>query len=400
MSQGRPLRIASVVGARPQFVKLGRIDAAIRALADEVGGGVEHIVVHTGQHYSETLSQVFFDELSLPRADTNLGVGSGSHGEQTGRMLEGLDAWLRETKPDVVLTYGDTNSTLAAALAASKQHIPVAHVESGLRSRRKRMPEEVNRVLTDHVSTFLFCPTAAAVRNLDREGFADPILGGEIIPLPFGRYPEAPSADDPWVLNVGDVMYDSILHHSERAADRGYSEPALRSLPASHVVLTVHRAENTDDETKLHGILDAAGAIAKRGTAVVFPVHPRTREAIQRESLEPLLADLIVLEPISYYDMLLLTREAEFVMTDSGGVQREAFMLGRPCVTLREETEWIELLETGLSLLGGTESEAILSAVDRVTDRERQPFGSPYGDGRAAERIICTLLAWWEHVEA
>ena len=394
------MRIASVVGARPQFVKLGVMDRAIHSAKRSCEIAFEHLIAHTGQHYDNKLSQCFFDELGLPRADVNLGIGSGSHGEQTGRMLAELDRWLVESRPDVVLTYGDTNSTLAAALAAVKLHIPVAHVESGLRSYRKTMPEEINRVLSDHSSTFLFCPTTVAVRNLQSEGFADPILGGQLVPedVKFSHFP--PTIDVPWIANVGDVMYDSVLRHVERAQARGVTESVLQSLPSHYAVLTVHRADNTDNPQRLQAILESAARIARAGTAIVFPIHPRTRQAIERAALAPLLADFITVSPISYYDMLLVVREADLVLTDSGGVQREAFMLGRPCVTLREETEWVELLETGLSVLGGTDPQEILDAVERVTQNVVSEPISPYGDGHAANRIMALIGSWWRDLRA
>jgi len=391
----RPLEITSVVGARPQFVKLGRIDAAFRAASGQEFGVVRHTIVHTGQHYDVNLSEVFFSELGIPSPDANLGIGSGSHGEQTGRMLQGLDAWLATSSSDLVLTYGDTNSTLAAALAAAKRHIPVGHIESGLRSYKKAMPEEINRVLTDHASTFLFCPTLAAIRNLETEGFSDPALDGRLVPRGFDGYPNSPSADAPWIVNVGDVMYDSVLYHAERAEARGLASLELARLPDDYAVLTVHRAENTDDESRLRGILDAVAQLADEGLPVVFPAHPRGAKAIANASLENRLSSLITLDPLPYYDMLILLRSARLVLTDSGGVQREAFMLGRPCVTLRDETEWVELLETGLSLLGGADEERILDAARRLLDAANEPLDtSPYGDGSAADRIVEACLAW------
>ncbi|TFH08631.1 MAG: UDP-N-acetyl glucosamine 2-epimerase, partial [Candidatus Atribacteria bacterium] len=289
----------------------------------------------------------------------------------------------------------DTNSTLAAALAAAKLHIPVAHVESGLRSRNKSMPEEINRVLTDHASMFLFCPTKTAVRNLQQEGFSNPLFEGELAPLGFEEPDRIASVDAPWVVNVGDVMYDSVLQHVCRAKARGFTDPTLRSLAVNHAVLTVHRADNTDNAKLLRSILEAAQSIAQDGIAVFFPIHPRTRQAIKRASLDSLLAGLMSVEPVSYYDMLLLVQRAEFVLTDSGGLQREAFMLGTPCVTLRRETEWVELLDTGISELGGTDPKEILDAVDRVRGATVKGPVSPYGDGHAAQRIMAAVSTWW-----
>jgi len=385
------MKLFSVVGARPQFIKLGMIDLALQR---SVVGKIRHRVVHTGQHYDANLSQIFFEELGLPIPDENLGVGSGTHGGQTARMLEALDGLFARERPDLVLTYGDTNSTLAAALAAAKLGVPVAHVESGLRSYRKSMPEEINRVLTDHLSTLLFCPTTQAFANLANEGINGAIGEGSLVSEAFMAPPRVPSPDTPWVVNVGDVMYDSVLHHVGRASEGKSTPSALPPLAASYAVMTVHRAENTDDVVRLRGILEAASRIASGGTPVVFPIHPRTRAAIERESLAALLDELVVVEPVSYYDMLRLTKDAELVITDSGGLQREAFMLGRPCVTLRDETEWVELLETGISALGGADPERILHATDRVTGCSAVPPTSPYGDGRAADRIVRILRAW------
>jgi len=383
-------RIVSVVGARPQFIKLGMLDLALERLEDP---SLLHLVIHTGQHYDANLSSVFFDELGLREPDENLGVGSGTHGEQTGRMVEALERSYDSLNPDLVLTYGDTNSTLAAALSAAKCHIPVAHIESGLRSGDKSMPEEVNRVLTDHVSAFLFCPTDTAVRNLATEGLGDPTLDPSLVPLSSDESAEWPSADAPLVLNVGDVMYDSVLHHARRATERGFANPMLAEMPKTYVLMTVHRAENTDEEARLRGILQAAAEITHRGTPVVFPIHPRTRAAIDRASLGSLASDLLLVDPISYYDMLLLERGSEVVLTDSGGVQREAFMLGRPCVTLRDGTEWVELLETGHSICAGSDPERILDAADRVLKAPVEVGMSPYGDGCAADRIAHVLWA-------
>ncbi|MFC2078037.1 UDP-N-acetyl glucosamine 2-epimerase [Candidatus Bipolaricaulota bacterium] len=390
------MRIASVVGARPQFVKLGMLDLAIRRAANDQSISLKHRILHTGQHYDENMSSVFFEELGIPTPDQNLGIGSCSHGVQTGRMLLALEATFQEEVPDLVLTYGDTNSTLAAALAASKLHIPVAHIESGLRSFRKEMAEEINRIVTDQVSSLLFCPTVAAIENLRNEGL-DRALDAhdELFQLDVPLPSERATMDAPWIVNVGDVMYDSVLYHAERAEARGLASPELACLPDDYAVLTVHRAENTDDESRLRGILDAVARLADEGLPVVFPVHPRSAKAIANAGLEDRLASMIVLDPVPYYDALLLIRRAALVLTDSGGVQREAFMLGRPCVTLRDETEWVELLETGLSLLGGADEERILDAARRLLEATGVPLDkSPYGDGFASDRIVEACLAW------
>jgi len=383
--------IASVVGARPQFVKLGMLDLAIRRAAERADDGISHQIIHTGQHYDERLSTVFFNELGIPEPDENLEVGSGSHGVQTGQMLEGLDRRFRVDRPDLVLTYGDTNSTLAAALAASKLHIAVAHVESGLRSYQKHMPEEINRVLTDHMSTLLFCPTAVAVENLKEEGLAGP-TSGELYEIGNSTRFPSPTSDAPWVLRVGDVMYDSVLHHELRASAAMRDEIA-DLVSAEHAVLTVHRAENTDAPDRLAGILEAASKLATDyGWRVLFPAHPRTRAAMS--GMQP-LPGVAVTELFSYYDMLSILKSARIVLTDSGGVQREAFMLGTPCVTLRDRTEWVELLESGLSALGGSDVSTILQAAHALlTEDQPKSTLSPYGEGDAADRIIDACLAF------
>jgi len=390
------LHLVSIVGARPHFVKLGPIARAITEPTD-----ITHRIIHTGQHYDHNLSQAFFDELDLPQADIHLGIGSGSHGVQTGEILRQLDRVFCRNRPDLVLTYGDTNSTIAGALAAAKLHIPVAHVEAGLRSGRKSMPEEINRVLTDHVSSILLCPTATSVANLKAEGLGTPANDGDLIPLDMQDFPSNVTEDAPLIVNVGDVMYDSVLHHAERAFSRGRTK-VLRDLGSSRcALLTVHRADNTDDPKRLSEILNAASELANNDLHVVFPAHPRVRAAIEGTSLELLLRGVEMIEPVSYYDMLTMIREASIVLTDSGGVQREAFMLSTPCVTLREETEWVELLDTGISKLAGADCKRIVeTARDLLKSTLTALQPSPYGDGKAAVRIIQACLAWWDHVSA
>lgn len=357
-------RIVTIVGARPQFIKAAAVSRAIaRWNASCAGGGsrgIEELLVHTGQHYDENMSEVFFEELAIPRPLVNLGVRSSRHGEQTGRMLSGIETVLLEQPPDVVLVYGDTNSTLAGALAAAKLHVPVAHVEAGLRSYNRRMPEEINRVVTDHVSQWLFCPTSAAVENLRREGI---------------------TAN---VHQVGDVMYDSVLASREVANRRSDVLRRLGLSAGGYCLATVHRAENTDDPRRLKSIL---AALRQMERPVVLPLHPRTRRALGDAPDED-LGRLRVIDPVSYLDMLALESHASLVLTDSGGVQKEAFFCGVPCVTLRDETEWVELVETGWNQVAGTETEEILEAVSRAGPGRT---AAPYGDGRAAERIVGIL---------
>lgn len=369
--------IASVVGARPQFVKLGPMCRAFEALP--CGRRPAHTIVHTGQHYDDAMSDAFFRDLDVPAPDINLDIGSGSHGAQTGRMLAGLEKAFLERRPDIVLVYGDTNSTLAGALAAAKLHIPVAHVEAGLRSFRKSMPEEQNRVVADHVSTFLFCPTAAAVDNLDREG------------VPAGVDPQDASVDRPAVVLTGDVMRDAVEQNLERAMRRPPVGACLGIGEAPYAVATFHRAENTDDAARLGAIVGALAQLS-RDLCLVIPLHPRTRKALAGPGMSLGSTALRLIEPLSYLDMLQLVARAGLVLTDSGGLQKEAYLLGVPCVTLREETEWVELVGAGWNSLSGADPDRILASARSFLASPPPPAREEfYGDGRAAERIAATL---------
>lgn len=326
------MKVVTVVGARPQFIKAAPVSRELRKARTE-------ILVHTGQHYDDAMSAVFFRELDIPEPDYNLGVGSGSHGEQTGEMLKRIEAVLVEEHPDWVLVYGDTNSTLAGALAAAKLHIPVAHVEAGLRSFNRRMPEEINRVLTDHLSTLLFCPTPTAVENLRREGITQGVHA------------------------VGDVMQEALLWAAERARTQSTILERLGVQEKGYLLVTVHRAENTDDPARLEAILEAFAQIAE---PIVFPIHPRTQARVEMFNLKSRLeriAHLQVIPPVGYLDMVRLEQAARTILTDSGGIQKEAYWLGVPCITLREETEWIETVEAGANVLVGTNTTRIVEAV-------------------------------------
>jgi UDP-GlcNAc3NAcA epimerase len=350
------MRVLTVVGARPQFIKAAPVSHALRREHQE-------FLLHTGQHYEDAMSDLFFRELGIPAPDLNLEVGSGRHGVQTGAMLPGIEDVAIEQRPDWILVYGDTNSTLAGALVGAKLHIPVAHVEAGLRSYDRRMPEEVNRVVADHLSTLLLCPTETAVANLAREG----IRAG--------------------VEMVGDVMYDAFEQNREVARrSRGIlSELGLEA--GGYQLMTLHRAENVDDPSRLRAILEGVEA---SGEKVVFPVHPRTRDALAARGVKP-SKNVTVIEPVGYLEMLVLEENAEVVVTDSGGVQKEAYFAGRPCVTLRHATEWTETVAAGWNVLAGVDPDAIAQAM-----REFRPSGDRpplFGDGHAAERVVASLGA-------
>lgn len=356
-------RILTIVGARPQFVKAAVVS---RALADV---GIEERLVHTGQHYDADMSAIFFEELGIPAPAHHLGIGSGPHGAQTGRMLEAIERVILEDRPDRVLVYGDTNSTMAGALAAVKLHVPVDHVEAGLRSFNRRMPEEINRVATDHLSSLLFAPTETAVRNLANEG-----ITGE------------------HVVTCGDVMHDATLAAREIAASRSDALDRLGLEPGRYILATVHRAESTDDPAVLARIVDGLlGAAEAAGSTVVLPLHPRTRAALERHDLLAAADDgLALIPPVGYLDMTRLESSAALIATDSGGVQKEAFFHRVPCVTLRSETEWVELVELGWNTLADpatTDMAAAIAARIGTSGRD----AAPYGDGRAGVRIAETI---------
>jgi UDP-GlcNAc3NAcA epimerase len=356
-SRRRPT-VLTVVGARPQFVKAAPLSRALR-------GRLREILVHTGQHYDYEMSASFFEQLDIPEPDRHLGIGSGSHAVMTGRMLQALEAVMRDERPDMVVVYGDTNSTLSAALAASKLQIPIAHVEAGLRSFDMRMPEEVNRRVTDHVSQLLLCPTKAAVDNLRREG------------LTTG------------VVNVGDVMMDAVLENLARA--KRVATPERDLPPGSYYLATVHRQENVDDDTRLRGIL---GTLAALPYPTLLPVHPRTRKRIDALRLSA-TGGLRFLKPAPYLEMLLLTSGARAVLTDSGGLQKEAFILGRPCITLRDTTEWVETVEAGANRVVGAKPSRIRAAVREMDGRvTKSTARRAYGNGHAAVKIAATIERW------
>lgn len=359
------MKVMTVVGARPQFIKAAAVSRAIQNHSEDM----EEVIVHTGQHYDNNMSRVFFEELEIPEPKHNLEISGGNHGAMTGRMLEAVEAVILAEEPDWLLVYGDTNSTLAGALAAAKLHVPVAHVEAGLRSFNMRMPEEINRILTDRISSLLFCPTETAIRNLKAEGVSDGLH------------------------NVGDVMYDVALFYRERARLQSTLLSDLGLSAGQFALATCHRAENTDDPKRLAGILSALAAIAEE-IPVVLPLHPRTRKLVAQNGLTEYLTKLTVTEPMPFLDMVASEQAARLILTDSGGVQKEAFFYGVPCVTMRDETEWIETVESGWNRLTAPLRENIVAAAQEAMTRLPGREGNePYGDGRAADQILSLLLA-------
>jgi UDP-GlcNAc3NAcA epimerase len=358
------MKIITIVGARPQFIKAAPVSRALRKAR-----GVTEVLIHTGQHYDDNLSDVFFRELGIPRPKHHLGIGSGSHGQQIGRMLPVIERQIMKGRPDWVLVYGDTNSTLAGALAAAKLKVRVAHVEAGLRSFNRDMPEEINRVLTDHVSDLLFAPTDAAVANLRREGIARKKI-----------------------IRTGDVMFDAALYFGAKAQRSSRILDTLSLLPGHYVLATLHRAENTDNRARLSAIMHGLEKLSTT-VPVVLPLHPRTRAAIRRAGLGR-AASIRIIDPVGYLDMVMLERHARLIATDSGGVQKEAYFYRVPCATLRTETEWVELVDTGWNtLVPPDRGERICRSLLRLFQGFRPPPSGRnlYGNGHAAEAIVKRL---------
>lgn len=353
-------KIITIVGARPQFVKAAVVSRLIR---NEYSGKIDEFLVHTGQHYDNNMSDIFFKEMDIPEPDINLEVGSGSHGRMTGEMIWKIEEILINQKPDWVLVYGDTNSTLAGALAAGKLNIPLAHIEAGLRSFFKKMPEEQNRVLTDHLSDRLFCPTETSQINLRKEGITE------------------------GVRVVGDVMYDASLYYRNRTDSREKNIKKDQSLPQDFYLLTLHRAENTDSIERLKSIIAALNNFTE--IPALFPVHPRTSKLLKQNGIE-LLPHIKMIEPVGFLEMLELEKECRFVVTDSGGLQKEAYFFEKPCITLRDQTEWIETVETGWNTLTGADTERISNALRNI--RKPDMTDSLYGDGDAGRKIVSDLV--------
>jgi len=357
------MRILTIVGARPQFVKAAALSRELKKHSS-----IEEIIVHTGQHFDANMSDVFFEEMQIPKPKYNLNINSVGHGAMTGRMLEGIEKLIQEEKPHMVLVYGDTNSTIAGALAAKKLHVAVGHVEAGLRSFDMKMPEEVNRILTDRISDVLFCPTTTAIDNLKREGY-DHI--------------------DCQIIRSGDVMQDAAMFYAETSATRSSVLEKLNN-PADFVLVTIHRAENTDNPDRLSSIIDALNEI-HAGQRVICPIHPRTRKILDKGGFK---VEFDLIDPVGYFDMIELLKAASLVMTDSGGLQKEAFFFENPCVTLRDQTEWVELVENGFNTIVGADKQSILNGYTKMKNKSLDFSMDLYGGGKASQHIAKTLLTF------
>lgn len=372
------MRILTVIGARPQIIKSAAIS---RAIANRFSDKIEEKILHTGQHYDANMSQVFFDELGIPQPHYNLGVGSGRHGEQTAKMIGGIEDVLLKESFDGVILYGDTNSTLAGAVAAAKLHVPVFHIEAGLRSFNMAMPEEINRIVCDQIASICFAPTQTAIDNLNHEGFCD-----SKATFLNGKYR--------LVCNSGDVMYDNSVYFAHMAETRCNILERLHLMPNGYILSTIHRDNNTDNPDRLAAILNALADIADRDSIpVVLPLHPRTRNIIEQKqrALLPLLSRLTVIPPASFLEMTLLEKNARMVMTDSGGVQKEAFFFEKPCVILRPETEWVEIVDHGAGIIADADYQRIVNGYQHLAGRKVH-FPPLFGDAHAAEKILQTIM--------
>ena len=375
------MKIVTIIGARPQIIKAAALSRAIRACYSDK---IQETIVHTGQHYDENMSQVFFDELDIPRPDYNLHVGSATHGVQTARMTEGIEDILLKEHPDFIVLYGDTNSTLAGAVAAAKIHVPIVHIEAGLRSFNKSMPEEINRIVCDHCSTLLFSPTLAGIENLKREGLKMDNDGPYTI-------------DNPKVYHCGDIMYDNSLHFANIAEEKTDIVQRLALADKPFILATIHRDSNTDHPERLNAIFDALIRLSKE-TQVVLPLHPRTSKLLKTNLNEALQKELFASEsihlipPVSFLEMIALERHAQLVMTDSGGVQKEAYFFKKPCIILRPETEWVEIVQTGNAILVDADETRIMQAWQHFKDNPPTAFPEIFGDGHAAEFMLEQIL--------
>ncbi|TNE97306.1 MAG: UDP-N-acetylglucosamine 2-epimerase (non-hydrolyzing) [Bacteroidetes bacterium] len=376
-------KIVTIIGARPQIIKSSALSRAVNGVYRDQ---IKEVIVHTGQHYDDNMSDVFFREMGIPRPDYNLSVGSGSHGSQTAKMMEGLEDIFLKEKPDAVVIYGDTNSTLAGALAAVKIHIPVVHIEAGLRSYNKRMPEEINRITSDHCSTLLFTPTDSGIKNLQKEGFD------------LSRKGKA-DLNNPFVYKCGDIMYDNSLYFSTVSEEKSNIINDLGLTSGSYILSTVHRDSNTDQPEKLEAIFNAYLTLLQQDPElfVVLPLHPRTKNKMQENlsaSLLEQVADmsrLMIIPPAGFLDIIALEQHAKLIITDSGGLQKEAFFFKKPCIILRPETEWVEIVENGNAIIADADQKRILEAYRQLSLKTDYTYPSFYGDGKAAE-FICSCI--------
>jgi UDP-GlcNAc3NAcA epimerase len=376
------IKLLTIIGARPQIIKAAALSRAIR---NKYSDQIEEIIVHTGQHYDENMSEVFFKELGLPKPDYNLNIGSGKHGEQTAKMIGGIEEILLKETPDFIILYGDTNSTLAGAVASSKIHIPVVHIEAGLRSFNKKMPEEINRIICDHCSTYLFPPTQTGYQNLLNEGFS---------------HNQPPyTIDNPAVLNLGDIMYDNTLFFSSVAEEKSAIIQKHDLKENDFLLATVHRDYNTDSEENLLNIINALDHITRENTIdLIFPVHPRTRKKIEalgnHQEITNFLNNTRIhqIDPVSFLDMILLEKHARLILTDSGGVQKEAYFFNKPCIILRTETEWVEVLDTGKALIAHASFDKIVQGYSQLVNQSYTEFPKLFGKGNTAELICEELL--------
>jgi len=357
------LKILTVIGARPQFIKAAAVSREIKK-----HNNISEIIVHTGQHFDKAMSDIFFEEMDIPKPNYNLDVNGLTHGAMTGQMMEKLDPIIAKEEPDAILVYGDTNSTLAGALCGAKLHVPVAHVEAGLRSFNNKMPEEINRILVDRMSSILFCPTETAINNLNSEGYSK-----------FGSK----------IVRSGDVMLDAALFYAKKSVEKSKIVKTLGLESDSYILATIHRAENTNDLERLNSIVKALNTISEH-KRVVLPLHPRTKKIVENEKIV-IKADVI--DPVGYFDMLELIKNSSMIMTDSGGLQKEAYFFKKRCVTLRDETEWVELVKAGVNSVVGSDADKIITAFDEAVNKVFEGVENLYGDGRASKTIVDQLLS-------
>ena len=368
------IKIVTIIGARPQIIKAAALS---RAIKENFSNEINEVIVHTGQHYDENMSQIFFDELGIPTPNYNLGVGSGSHGAQTSKMIEGIEEILIKEKPDYLVVYGDTNSTLAGAIAASKIHVPIVHIEAGLRSYNKAMPEEINRICCDHCSTMLFSPTATGYNNLIKEGFN-----------PENKKPY--TIDNPGIYHCGDVMYDNSMYFGQRAMGN-------EQWAKGYILCTIHRNNNTDEPERLSAIVRALLRLSKE-KEIIIPLHPRTKKLLDVNLNSEIYNQLInnerirIIPPASFLEMIKLERNADLVITDSGGVQKEAFFFKKPCIIIRSETEWKEIVECGAAVIADANEERIIESYYQFMQKENQEYPEYFGDGKAAIYICNELI--------